>query len=165
MTGAMAILNIGQYNTFVKPVILHEPGTNNFTYDDDFGNILFKAKNGQYYLDSSLELLDNPGEWHYTQNSKMLRFMPLDGECPPGDSNRIRGRTIDYAIDTSNTDGITIANMTFFASNVYSESKNIHLDSLNFLFPSSSKRMLGSFQLPKWTQLKGKCNISIIRVF
>ena len=65
MKGAMAVLNTGSFNTFVKPVRHHTAGNGWFTYDDDFGAINFKPANGQYYLDSSEALLDIPGEWYY----------------------------------------------------------------------------------------------------
>ncbi|XP_068675366.1 uncharacterized protein [Montipora foliosa] len=36
-TGAMAILNIGSFNTFTAVVRSHKPGTSSFTYLDNFG--------------------------------------------------------------------------------------------------------------------------------
>ena len=105
MTGAMAILNVGSFNTFVKEVQWHEPNTDSFTYEDDFGNINFKPDHNQYYLDSSLELLNQPGEWHYDMETEMLRFIPPVGskypngaDCPAKDSGAVKGRVIDYAI-------------------------------------------------------------------
>ena len=73
VTGAMAILNIGSWETFVSEVLWHQPGSDNFTYEDDFGNIKFKHQ--QYYLEASLELLDHPEEWFYDMDSKMLHFI------------------------------------------------------------------------------------------
>ena len=51
MKGAMAILNVGSWNTFVKPVEDHNPGDDFFTYVDDFGDIKFEPGKNQYYLD------------------------------------------------------------------------------------------------------------------
>ena len=77
VSGAMAILNVGSFNTFVKPVDYHKPGEDFFTYDDDFGNINFNPSHNQYYLDSAESLLDIPGEWHYNMNTTTLKFMPI----------------------------------------------------------------------------------------
>jgi hypothetical protein len=173
MTGAMAVLNVGSFNTFVKEVISHTPNEANFTYVDDFLNINFKACHNQYYLDSSLELLDYPGEWHYdmANESKRLSFIPPNNEsCPePG---AVKGRVIDYAITITNSTNIFLANMDFFASNLMAEGtkkktdevSDITLDSLNFNYPSSSKRMLKDHSVPKHTKLiaKGFGEVSVI---
>ena len=163
LTGAMAVLNVGSFNTFVKPVEDHNANQNWFKYDDDFGDINFQQDHNQYYLDSHLALLDNPGEWHYDMDTKMLRFIPPTGKCPTA-SDAVRGRTIDYAMEITKSKGIKLANMDFFASNVMAEGTtkrtdevaDITLDSLNFDFPSSSRRMLKEFAVPKHTRLIAK---------
>ena len=164
MTGAMAVLNTGSWVTFVKPVTSHAQGSNSFQYVDDFADnsaYHFKAGNNRYYLDSKRNLLDNPGEWHFDQITKVLSFMPYDGSCPDPSSNRVRGRTLDYAMTVTDTVDLTVANITFFASAFIANSENIlsqdiRLNSINFKFASSSKRMLGKTDVPGWTQLNSK---------
>ena len=163
MTGAMAVLNVGSFNTFVKPVLWHEPGTNNFTYEDDFGKIKFNPKENRYYLDSSYQLLDNPGEWHFDKSKKYLRFIPFNGTCPDGNSDRLRGRVIDYSMKITKTKGLMVKNVDFFASTVSAIATSrpepideITFDSVNFHFPSSSKRMLQDASVPKTTKIFGK---------
>jgi len=165
MTGAMAVLNVGSFNTFVKPVKDHQAGSNFFTYDDDFDNIKFEPKLNQYYLDSSEVLLDVPGEWYYNMQKRELKFMPLSGKCPDRNSDAVRGRVMDYFFNITNTNGLKIEHLDFFASNLQAvtrnrrtgpmEVDNLHLDSLRFRFPSSSKRMLGDYAVPKVTRLIG----------
>ena len=164
MKGAMAVLNVGSFNTFVKPVKDHNAGDDYFSYEDDFGDIKFVPEHNQYYLDSSEVLLDNPGEWYYNIKTKTLKFMPWSGSCPDPASNAVRGRIIDYGIDVSKTDGISISNINFFASNIRAEAysnhdieiNEVYLDSLNFKYPSSSKRMLQDFNIPKITRVVGR---------
>ena len=177
MSGAMAILNIGSWATFVKPVAYHKAGDDHFTYEDDFGQIKFKASHNQYYLDSSEVLLDIPGEWYYNINTKEIRFMPWDGVCPKTNSGALRGRTMDYAIEISGTDGIYIADINFFAANLNAENPSkrdpiineLYLDSLTFKFPASSKRMLQDFSVPKYINIigngKGTCSITNCEFF
>lgn len=87
--GAMAILNIGSFNTFTAVVKSHSPGHNVFTYDDTFGDIKFKPGHNQYFLEDKMELLDNAGEWYYDKQSKTVYVKTLDGKSPQG---RIRGK-------------------------------------------------------------------------
>lgn len=60
--GAMAVLNIGSFNTFTAVVRSHKPGTPSFTYDDKFGPINFKPVMNQHFLEDKLEFLDQPEE-------------------------------------------------------------------------------------------------------
>ena len=179
MTGAMAVLNVGSFQTFVKPVLEHEAGSNKFTYIDDFHDIKkktgaiidikYSGRDGRYYLDSSLALLDYPGEWHYNQTSKILSFYPFndtcpdplsgDCQCPDVNSGQLRGRVLDYAIDITETARARIENLDFFASTIRAGSskkkplREMIVDSVKFDFPSSSKRMLQDFSVPKRTEL------------
>jgi len=157
---AMAILNVGFWNTFVKPVIEHKPGDNFFTYEDDFGDIRFNPAKNQYYLDSSESLLDTPGEWYYNMDTHILKFIPLTGSCPEPNSGAVRGRVIDYGITVTKADGLYISNLEFFAANINAtyiryamDINEFYLDSVRFNYPSSSKRMLQDYNVPKITQI------------
>ena len=87
--GAMAILNIGSFNTFTAIVKSHTTGKNVFTYDDTFGHINFKPFQNQYFLEDKLEFLNKAGEWFYDKNTKTIYVKTLDGKSPEG---RIRGK-------------------------------------------------------------------------
>lgn len=166
-TGAMAILNIGSFNTYVREVLQHEPGRASFSYNHDMGDVHWVAKHNQYYLEASLALLDNPGEWFYDLETKILHLIPPTGSCQDVSSKSLRGRTIDYSLTITNTTGLTIANMTFLAStiNAYSVDQEeshideITLDSLSLRFQSSSRRMLRSQEVPNWTRLMAFASI------
>ena len=167
-TGAMAILNVGSWQTWVREVLHHEPGNNNFTYNDDFGNINFK--NQQYYLEASMELLDSPEEWFYDMNTKILHLiMPNSTEevntCPDTDESEdiLRGRTLDNVLEIIDSADVLVGNITFWASNVIASNNvdRITFDSLIFRFPSSSHRMLKSDAYPIATTLDGDDNAVI----
>ena len=141
-------------------MLSYELGSNNFTYNDTFGNIKFKHQ--QYYLEASFELLDAPEEWFYDMDAKMLHLIMPEGEedtCPDTDASEVilRGRTLDNVIEIIDSNDVIVANMTFWASNVIASNNvdSITLDSLIFKFPSSSHRMLKSEALPKQTTLNG----------
>lgn len=75
----------------------------------------------------------------------------------------MRGRVIDHGLIIQNTKHLTIANISFFASNVEAAVgiESVIFDSLEFKFPSSSHRMLKSDTAPKHTQIMGN-SISVI---
>ena len=163
MTDAMAVLNTCSWATSVQRVSFHNPGSNNFQYSDKFEKegCNFIAGHNRFYLDSKVDLLDNAGEWHFDKTTKILSFMPYKGKCPDPRSDRIRGKTHDYGMIVTDTKNLMVANMTFFASAFVANSnkiltENIFLDSVDFFFPSSSKRMLGKIDVPIWTQINSK---------
>lgn len=88
-TGAMAILNIGSFNTFTAIVESHTPRQNFLTYNDTFGDINFKPWRNQYFLEDKLEFLDKAGEWFYERDTRTVYVKTLDGKGPEG---RIRGK-------------------------------------------------------------------------
>ena len=157
--GAMAILNVGSFQTWVREVLDHAPGSNNFTYNDDFGDNINFVKQ-QYYLESKLELLDAPEEWFYDQGTKMLYFIMPDNTqepntCPSEDV--LRGRTLDNVLEIIDSTDVIVANITFWSSNVIASTNvdSLTFDSLIFEFPSSSHRMLKSEAYPIDTKLDG----------
>lgn len=81
-TGAMAILNVGSFDTFTAQVEEHIPGSPSFTYKDTFGKLHFKPKQNVYFLEDKLEFLDQPGEWFYSKTEKMLYVWTDDGTNP-----------------------------------------------------------------------------------
>ena len=165
MTGAMAVLNIGSFQSWHRPVTSHNVGDDFFLYDThDIDNNHPKPNRAHYYLDSKENLLDNPGEWFYNKDTHVLKFMPPSGSCPDANSDAIRGRVIDRAMEISDIDGLNVSNLDFFASNLRAATESSHqddvnnlfLDSLNFMYPVSSHRMLQDDSLPKTTDVKAK---------
>merc|ERR1719422_2021410 len=79
-TGAIAILNVGSFQSWAREVLSHGMGSDSFTYNDDFGdNINFRHQ--QYYMEGKYELLDNAEEWFYDwADTKMLHLMMPDTE-------------------------------------------------------------------------------------
>ena len=175
MTGAMAVLNIGSFNTFVKPVKEHKAEEDYFTYDDDFDaskqKMKFEPAKNRYYIDSKLNLLDKPGEWYFETNNtdehyKKLFFLPFDDTCsdPEFDvcncpDGLLWGRVIDYSMIITDTSEFKIKNIDFFASTIKTSTKKqkplvkLDVDTVNFTFPSSSKRMLKDSSVPEPTTL------------
>ena len=133
-------------------VLLHEPGSNSFTYNNDFADdvLKFREDDLQYFLESKYELLlDAPEEWFYDKNTKMLYLIMPDNAvaCPETDEavGVLQGRTLDNVLEIIDCADVTLANITFWASNVIAEdgsNSGITLDSLVFKFIGCCKMML-----------------------
>ena len=80
-TGAIAVLNIGSYNTFTSTVLSHRPGSKSFEYKDTFGS-LHLTKFNQYFLEDKLDFLDQEGEWFFDKNTKKLYVKTYNGQKP-----------------------------------------------------------------------------------
>ena len=64
------------------------------------------------------------------------------------------------------TDGLYISDLDFFGSNIQAHKKinEIYLDSLNFMYPSSSKRMLQDYSIPRITEIVGDDDETVIKM-
>lgn len=158
--GAMAILNIGSFNTFVGKVENFKGDS--FEFKDTFGNYHYKRKNCRYFLEDKLDLLDSPEEWFYDRDSKMLYvYPPADVDLK---TSEILGKVKTYALSIQKSSNIILKNLIFFASTLQiDDSDDITIESSDFMFPSYSKRMLGDASLIQWTKAEGRSkNIKFI---
>ena len=170
LDGAMAVMNIGKWNTFVAQ-IKHNSGDNEFTYDNEFRgwdakkNIFkeFKidAGHSRYFLEDHMALLNAQEEWFYRQRDQKLFFIPNNDFNK--DTTVFRGKTQTYALTIENSESVTIENLKFFATTMQTKSvdkdnfvKDIKVQSNVFKYPSYSKRMLQDASLIEWTNLDGK---------
>lgn len=162
-TGAMAVLNIGSFNTFTAIVQSHRPGTPSFTYDDKFGPIKFKPKMNQYFLEDKLEFLDQPEEWFYDKATRTVYVMTPDGQSPEG--RDVRGKVMTYAFNVTNCSHVIFKKLTFFGSTLWASTvdsnnfiNNLTLHSLNFSYPSYTRRMLQETAPAQWTKVNANTN-------
>ena len=96
MNGALAILNIGSFETFVAKVKGHEAGKNKFDFHDTFGKYHFSHDRARYFLEDKLELLDAEEEWFFNKTSNMLYVYPPNGTEPS--QAELRGKVQSYAL-------------------------------------------------------------------
>jgi hypothetical protein len=165
-TGAVAILNLWADGTGVQIVEAHTPGTDFFRYAATWckDEILRRGKcgdgyrngNGRYYLEDSLHLLDAANEWVFDKATSVLYLCPPDGRSPTESKLSIRAKASTYAFAIGGgTRQLNFANISFVATTIEARSydpeapahgdasvNNIRFESLNFTYPSSSRRML-----------------------
>ena len=172
-TGASAILNVGHWFTFGARVLSHEPGTSNFTYERDgegggWKAAKYKPTADLYYLEGALSLLDAETEWHYERTSRKV-YLITRGNADPNDATavggRVRCRVQEYAIAMMGVSHVVLRNMGFFATTAYAggegtsipkDINNVKFDSLRFVHPSASKRVLGEARFSHPTTLARK---------
>ena len=86
--------------------------------------------------------------------SSLSQVIPPMSSTATCEELNLRGRTVDYGLVITDSENVTLANLTFFSSNVMAQGdRQIELDSIDFKFPSSSHRMLSSASLPLATRL------------
>ena len=162
-TGAMAVLNIGSFDTFTAIVQSHKRGSASFTYDDKFGPIKFKPVLNQYFLEDKLEFLDVPEEWFYDQDTRTVYVMTPDGRSPEG--RDVRGKVMTYAFNVTNCNHVIFQKLTFFGATMWASTidnknfiNNLTLHSINFNYPSYTRRMLGDTSPAQWTKVNANEN-------
>ena len=158
-TGAIAILNIGQWLTWAGIVTEHAAGNASFTYSVPAkpSAVHFVPQNCRYFLEGKLEFLDAPTEWYYDPTERKIYLWSTKNLS----KQDIRGKTSTYAFSiTKGSAHITLSGINFFATTVYisGESKNddvsnIRLESCYFTYSSYTKRALGSTAVPNTTTI------------
>lgn len=172
-TGAMAVLNIGSFNTFTAIVQSHKPGNASFTYKDTFGRIKFVPGANQYFLEDKLEFLDQPEEWFYDKATRTLFVMTADGKSPEG--RDVRGKVMTYAFNITNCSHVVFKKLKFFGTALRASTmdeknavNNLTFHSIIFSYPSYTRRMLGDTAPAEWTKMNAntkKVTFNTVTVF
>eukprot|EP01049_Picozoa_sp_SAG25_P003195 SAG25_NODE_181_length_12544_cov_32.416472_2_plen_1608_part_00 len=160
--GAMTVLNIASWYSFVARVQQHTAGSSTFTYNaTPFGSPSrgkFNPSNletpNRYFLEDKLSLLDQPEEWFYeAESSYVYVWAPASGHVPS-----VRGKVQSYALNITNSSHLLLSNLTFFGTTLWASTLSpqnrigpMRFESLNFSYPSYSKRMLRSTSCPEYT--------------
>lgn len=163
MQGAIAILNIGSWQTWAQTIDSHVAGSNSFTYSTTFTDqgegrhwsrgiqatakdpamIKKNYKLGQaHYMIEGLACLNRPGEYWFEQETKTLYFIPPVGKTPS--EMNLRGKVQTYMLELKECSELTFDGIDFFgATFVGRDCKKIMIANARFDYPSWSRRMLG----------------------
>lgn len=156
-TGAIAILNVGSWLSFTRTVNSHGAGSDTFTYDPIGSKYHHKIENGSTFFEAAMACLDTNKEWYYNAAADELFLITDDGLSPAG--RDVRGKTITYAFDISNSQALTIRGIDFFACTFKVwNSDNVTIEDCDARFPSYSKRMLSDLAKPEPTTMDGDAN-------
>lgn len=148
ITGAMFVGNIAHMDTFVGTVTNHTKGSPQFDVQlhiNGVGNS--KVGNSIYFVENLPSLIDQPTEWAYDAKTRTLWLKTDDGKSPT--SRDVRRKVQTYALNVTQSSSLRLANMSFFGTTVNAQGPGIgglSLESLEFNFPSFSRRALGDYR-------------------
>ncbi|MGB2819517.1 MAG: right-handed parallel beta-helix repeat-containing protein, partial [Phycisphaerae bacterium] len=143
-TGALAVLNVGAWQTFLRAVRNHGAGKDSFEYATDLGtrheSQRTRAKRRQpgfdrYFLFGKLEALDAPGEWFLDRGTRTLYLWPPDGGDPSG--RRIEGKAREYGFVASGRSHVRIEGVRFFAATfLFSDAEDCSIEDCDLEYPT-----------------------------
>ncbi|WOH39522.1 cadherin repeat domain-containing protein [Thalassotalea fonticola] len=135
------------YNTYTGALhdyenknVAHVPGSNVFTYEPSLQ--AYKAKKLSYFLEAKLELLDQPGEWHYQQenNNHFVYLWHPNGGLP---ESNVKLRDLSYSFDLKNSNFVKISGFDFLASAIRCNPCNdITVSDNSFKYSAADRRVL-----------------------
>ena len=121
-TGAVATLNVGQWQTWRRTVGGHKAGGDRFTYPRDLTKRMEHRKPyhwetmSYYYVAGKLEALDAPTEWHLDRDAKTLYLWAPDGKSPA--ERTVEAKVRDYAFDAAGRQYIELRGFHFFGASL-----------------------------------------------
>lgn len=136
-SGALAVLNVGSFQTFRRRVLQHKAGSDRFAYSVNPNESLGGAGNHPVGMDRyclfGRHALDHPGEWFYDADQKTLLVIPPVGV----DLNDaiVETRTRDEVFVLKDSKHVTISGFYVIGSAVRFENcRNCELSDVHFTF-------------------------------
>ncbi len=142
-TGAVAVLNLGHWLTWSRPITAHAAGSDHFSYDPS-GIELSEVHAFSAYHILGLAALDRPNEWWFDAATKAIYFMPPQGIDP--NKLALRGRVRDFGLDLQKCSEITVSGLRFQAAGFFVNScSDVEVRDCTFNYPATHKFMFGEF--------------------
>lgn len=146
-TGAYAVLNIGHWLTWTRPILQHEAGADHFYYcTNNFFARYAQFENVKHQFSSyhiiGRAALDQANEWWFDKQTKTVYYKPPSGADP----NRmdLAGRVRDFGLELTDCSNIRFENLHFLAAGFWVlDSEKIEIEDCVFDYPAAPKFMLG----------------------
>ena len=146
-TGGYAVLNIGHWLTWTRPITKHDAGSDNFHYCTNnffaryaqYDNV--KHKFSSYHI-IGLAALDQENEFWYDKDAKMVYYKPPQGMDP--NEMDLSGRVRDFGIDLNKCSNIQIQDISFIGAGFWAyQCERVLIRDCIFDYPAAPKFMLG----------------------
>ena len=146
-TGAYAVLNIGHWLTWTRPIIEHEAGSDNFHYCTNnffarhsrFNNV--EHKFSSYHI-IGLAALDQANEFWYDKETNIVYYKPPSFMNP--NQMEISGRVRDFGVDLNTCSNIQIENIRFVGAGFWVNAcDGVVIENCQFDYPAAPKFILG----------------------
>ncbi len=143
-TGAVAVLNIGHWLTWARPITQHAAGVDHFSYDVSGIEKKDVHQFSAYHM-LGLAALDRPNEWWFDASEKTVYYMPPAGVDP--NQQELRGRVRDFGIDLLKCSDISISGIQFFGAGFFvKDCQGVEVKDCTFDYPATHKFMQGAFE-------------------
>ncbi|MCK4958155.1 MAG: right-handed parallel beta-helix repeat-containing protein, partial [Planctomycetes bacterium] len=153
-TGCVAVLNLGHWLTWARPILEHNAGDNHFTYD---ANKTKMSKFLHYYI-YGLPCLDRQNEWWFDKDSKTIYLYAPNGQNP--NKLTVRAKVRDLNVNAEDCSNIRFRGLKFFATTFgLSQCRDMLIEDCDLMYPSTNKFMLGHFGWAKGWSAKPTDNI------
>ncbi|MDD7984598.1 right-handed parallel beta-helix repeat-containing protein [Lentisphaera marina] len=153
-TNSIAVLNIGHWLTWARPITKHKVGSDHFSYNSQGISLPELHQHTAYYI-YGLAALDQNNEWWYDKDKKFLYYKAKDKQSL--DQLKFTTRKVDFMLELSNVKNISFENIDFFAAGYNVKScENIQFKNCRFDYLSDNKYVLGKFDW--FTAFNGNTN-------
>jgi len=147
-TGAMAVLNVGKWQTHSRKVARHEAGSGEFVYKADnpvlknrlFWDNGYWERTQRYYLECHLNCLDSQEEWFFEPKSRTLYLWAPGGKVPKD----VRAQTLTYGFEARNVSHVVLQGLSFLACTfAFHNADHCTISDCRFHYYEHTRRMLG----------------------
>lgn len=148
-TGAVAMLAVGHWLTYARPVLFHEQGTAEIHYDsrlpDEPGREITLKPHRYFYL-LGRACLECENEWWFDPQTRTVSFWATGGKNP-AEAGSITARVRDYGLVIQGSQHLQISGLEFFACAPFmDQAEGIRFEQCRFRYPSENKFVLGRLE-------------------
>tara|TARA_A200000113_G_scaffold179414_1_gene165097 strand:+ start:2403 stop:4793 length:2391 start_codon:yes stop_codon:yes gene_type:complete len=146
-TGAYAVLNIGHWLTWTRPITEHEAGADDFHYcTNNFFARYSQLNNVKHKFSSyhiiGLAALDQANEFWYDKDTKTVYYKPPSLMNP--NQMAMSGRVRDFGVELNTCSNIQIKNIRFIGAGFWVHAcDGVVIENCHFDYPAAPKFMLG----------------------
>ncbi|GAB6165932.1 hypothetical protein JCM19992_19320 [Thermostilla marina] len=148
-TGAVAVLAVGHWLTYARPVLFHERGGAEIRYASRLpggGGQEVTLKPHRFFYLLGKACLDHENEWWFDASTKTLSLWTPGGK-QPSQAGEITGRVRDYGLVVQSARHVQMSGIEFFACAPFVDnSANIAFADCRFRYPSENKFLLGRYE-------------------
>ncbi|UCC99865.1 MAG: hypothetical protein JSW66_08270 [Phycisphaerales bacterium] len=147
-TGAVAVLAVGHWLTYARPVLAHGKGASEIHYDSSLPNVRgqeVKIKPNTFFYLLGKACLDCENEWWFDSQTRTAWFWAPGGKNP-AEAGSVSARVRDYGLVIQGSQHLQISGLEFFACAPFmDQAEGIRFEECRFRYPSENKFMLGRF--------------------
>ncbi len=148
-TGAVAVLAVGHWLTYARPVLAHGKGASEIRFDSQLPDVRgqeVEHKPNTYFYLLGKACLECENEWWFDVQTRTAWFWAAGGRNP-AEAGSVVARVRDYGLVIQGAQHVQIRGLEFFACAPFADqAEGIRFEDCRFRYPSENKFMLGRFE-------------------